>query len=51
MKPGEWGACPYCDMEGKVFIEASVNVISDYINELPFEQYAAILGKLAQKKI
>ena len=50
MKPGKWGACPYCDMEGKVFIEASVNVIADYINELPFEQYAAILGKLVQKK-
>ena len=50
MKPGEWGACPYCDTEGKVFIEASVNVIVDYINELPSYDYANVLSKLGQKK-
>ena len=50
MKPGMWSTCPYCDTEGKVFIEASVNVIMDYINELSLDDYAKVLSKLGQKK-
>jgi len=50
MEPGKWSTCPYCDTEGKVFIEASVNVIMDYLNELPLDVYAIVLQKLGQKK-
>jgi hypothetical protein len=50
MEPHKWQRCPYCDTEGKVFIEASVNVIMDYINELALNDYVTVLQKLGQKK-
>jgi len=50
MDPGKWSTCPYCYTEGKVFIEASVNVIMDYLNELPLDDYIIVLQKLGQKK-
>jgi len=50
MKPGKWSTCPYCDWEGMVYVEASVNVIVDYLAELPPEHQTLILQKLAQKK-
>ena len=50
LEPYKWQSCPYCDPEGKVFVEASVNVIGDYIGQLELEKYIVILQKIGAKK-
>ncbi len=50
MNPGKWAACPYCDNDGTIYIEAAIDVIADYMIDLPIEKYELILQKIAQKK-
>ncbi len=50
LNPGKWAACPYCDHEGKIYIEAALDIVTDYLIDLPPEKYELILQKIAQKK-
>jgi len=50
MEPGKWAACPYCDSEGTVYVEAASTVVADYLSDLPSEKYDLILQKIADKK-
>jgi len=50
MEPGRWAACPYCDDQGTVYIEAASNVVADYLSDLPSDKYDLILQKIADKK-
>lgn len=50
LEPGKWGACPYCDAEGMVYIEAAMDYIVDFMVNIPEEKYNLILQKIAQKK-
>jgi hypothetical protein len=47
--PGKWGACPYCDQSGTMYIEASVNVIVDCLAAIPAERRDLILQRLSDK--
>ena len=50
MEPGRWAACPYCDTDGTVYVEAASNVVADYIAALPSDKRELILQKIAKKK-
>tara|TARA_Y100000034_G_scaffold136390_1_gene212545 strand:+ start:632 stop:847 length:216 start_codon:yes stop_codon:yes gene_type:complete len=50
LEPGKWGACPYCDASGTIYIEAAMNIIVDFMIDLPQEKYELILQKIAEKK-
>ena len=47
--PTKWGACPYCDSDGKVYIEAAITVIIDAVMDLPDDQKRLILQKLTEE--
>jgi hypothetical protein len=50
LEPGKWGGCPYCDNEGTMYVEAAINVVVDYMIDIPSEKRDLILLKIAQKK-
>jgi hypothetical protein len=50
LEPGKWGACPYCDAKGTIYIEAALDYIVDFMIDIPQEKYDLILYKIAQKK-
>ena len=50
MEPGRWAACPYCDSQGTVYVEAASTVVAEYLSDLPLDKYEQILQKTADKK-
>ncbi len=46
LNPTKWKSCPYCDEQGATYIEASVNVIVEYLASLPVERRNLILQRL-----
>jgi uncharacterized protein CbrC (UPF0167 family) len=49
LNPTKWSACPYCDSEGKVYIEAALSVIINAVLQLSPEQKQSILQKLTEE--
>jgi len=45
-KPYKWKTCPYCDPNGHVLIEATPELIIQYIKHLPEEHQEEILKQL-----
>jgi hypothetical protein len=50
LEHGRWGGCPYCDNLGTMYVEAAINVVVDYMIDLPSEKRDLILLKIVQKK-
>ncbi len=44
--PAKWNVCSYCDPGGTTYIEASFNIILDYLRSLSEEQRILIIEQL-----
>jgi len=49
--PFKWKSCPYCDYDGLLLIEAHLNSIAEYVNELPEEERLLLLQKIATNNL
>ncbi len=45
-QPLKWKSCPYCDHDGLILIEAAVQTIADYLNEVDEATRRSIFTKL-----
>ncbi len=45
-EPHKWKHCPYCDLDGLILIEASEDVIINYLSSLEESELKLILAKL-----
>jgi len=46
LNPDKWCTCPYCDNEGLMYIEPTVEAIINYIERLPAAKREVFLQKL-----
>ncbi len=49
-EPFKWKRCPYCDTHGETYIEATFEVVADYIDSLSDDKKQEILSRLSIKQ-
>jgi hypothetical protein len=49
LQPDKWKRCPYCDITGMTYVEASEQLLVECLASLPAERRTNILQRLAVK--